>query len=136
VFQVTPRTAHHTRGGALPGIVGNDLVREVCEAIGALPGVTVMRNPVMRVRLPSGGYAWTGIGGEGAPDLHVEILTPGGPHACVWMECKAGTGELNPKQRQWHAAAERMGRHAYVVRSVEHARAIVESFRRGVVYVG
>jgi hypothetical protein len=125
------RTAHNSRGGALPGIVGNDLVRDVCEAIGCLPGVTVMRNPVMRVRLPSGGYAWTGIGGEGAPDLHVEVMTPSGVHACAWFECKSGTGELNQKQRQWHAAAEKMGRHVYVIREVRDAVAVVEAFRMG-----
>lgn len=128
---MTARTAHNSRGGSLPGIVGNDLVREVCEAIGCLPGVTVMRNPVMRVRLPSGGYAWTGIGGEGAPDLHVEVMTPSGVHACAWFECKSGTGELNQKQRQWHAAAEKMGRHVYVIREVRDAVAVVEAFRMG-----
>jgi len=49
----------------------------------------------------------------------------------VWMECKSGTSELNPKQRQWHAAAEKMGRHVYVVREVRDAVAVVEGFRMG-----
>ena len=119
-------------GGALPGIVGNDLVRAVVTALGCLPGVTITRNPVMRVRLPSGGYAWTGIGGEGAPDLHVEIMTPGGVTACAWMECQNGErAELTRVQRAWHAAAEKMGRHVYVIRSVEQAEAVVQAFRTG-----
>lgn len=125
------RDAVGSRGGATPGIVGNDLVREVMTVIGAIDGVVAMRNPVMRVRLPSGGYAWTGIGGEGAPDVHVEVRGPDGTYRCAWFECKAGTGELNPKQKQWHAAAERMGRHVYVVRRVEDAVAVVEGFRTG-----
>jgi len=124
-------TAAGSRGGALPGRVGASLVTDVTAALGCLPGVTVMRNPVMRVRLPSGGYAWTGIGGEGAPDLHVEVMTPSGVHACAWFECKSGTGELNQKQRQWHAAAEKMGRHVYVIREVRDAVAVVEGFRMG-----
>ena len=130
------RTAQGSRGGALPGAVGNDLVREVLTALGSLPGVTVMRNPVMRVKLPSGGYAWTGIGGEGAPDVHVEVQTPQGIHACVWLECKAGTGALSTAQARWHAAALYEGRHCYVVRSAADARAIVESFKRGEVFRG
>lgn len=132
---MAPRDATGTRGGAMPGAVGNDLVRDVLAALGWLPGVVAMRNPVMRVKLPSGGHAWTGIGGEGAPDVHVEVMGAGGQWRCVWMECKAGTGKLTPAQRQWHEAARRMGRHAYVVRSVEHARAIVDSFKRGEVHV-
>ena len=128
-------TAAGSRGGALPGRVGASLVTDVTAALGCLPGVTVMRNPVMRVRLPSGGYAWTGIGGEGAPDLHVEVRTLSGLHACVWLECKSGTGELSEVQERWHAASARERRHAYVVRSVEHALAIVESFQRGVIHV-
>lgn len=123
------RTAVGSRGGALPGAVGNDLVCEVLSALGCLPGVVVMRNPVMRVKLPSGGYAWTGIGGEGAPDVHAEVQTPQGATACVWLECKAGTGELSPAQQRWHDAAARMGRHCYVVRSASDAHAIVEKFR-------
>lgn len=119
-------------GGAAPGIVGNDLVRAVMAALGCLPGVTITRNPVMRVRLPSGGYAWTGIGGEGAPDLHVEVMTPGGVTACVWMECKNGErAELTRVQQKWHAAAEKMGRHVYVVRRVEDALAVAQAFRTG-----
>jgi hypothetical protein len=129
-------TAAGSRGGALPGRVGASLVTDVTSAIGCLPGVTVMRNPVMRVRLPSGSYAWTGIGGEGAPDLHVEVALQGGIHACVWLECKSGTGELSDVQERWHAAAARTGRHVYVVPSVEHALAIVGSFQRGEVFRG
>lgn len=129
-----PRSAP---GGSLPGIVGNDLVRAVVTALGCLPGVTITRNPVMRVRLPSGGYAWTGIGGEGAPDLHVEVMTPSGVTACAWFECKNGEhAVLSKVQRAWHAAAEKMGRHVYVIRSVEHAEKIVESFKRGEVFRG
>lgn len=125
-----PRSAHGSRGGALPGKVGNDLVREVITALGALPGVTVTRNPVMRVRLPSGGYAWTGIGGEGAPDVHVEVQSSLDlRHLCVWMECKSGTGALTPTQQRWHEAAARTGRHCYVVRSVGEALAIVRIFQ-------
>jgi hypothetical protein len=90
-----------------------------------------MRNPVMRVRLPSGGYAWTGIGGEGAPDLHAEVRGPDGQHRAVWLECKSGEGELSAAQERWHAAAAREGRHVFMVRSAEHALAIVESFLRG-----
>jgi hypothetical protein len=106
-------------------------VTEVTAALGSLRGVTVMRNPVMRVRLPSGGYAWTGIGGEGAPDLHAEVRGPDGQHRAVWLECKSGEGELSAAQERWHAAAAREGRHVFMVRSAEHALAIVESFLRG-----
>lgn len=125
------RSARGSRGGAAPGAVGASLVADVTTALGCLPGVTVMRNPVMRVRLPSGGYAWTGIGGEGAPDLHAEVRLPSGMTACVWLECKSGEGELSAVQERWHAAAARMGRHVYVIRSSARAREIVESFLRG-----
>lgn len=124
-------SARGSRGGAMPGLVGASLVTEVTAALGSLRGVTVMRNPVMRVRLPSGGYAWTGIGGEGAPDLHAEVRGPDGQHRAVWLECKSGTGELSAAQERWHAAAAREGRHVFMVRSAEHALAIVESFQRG-----
>lgn len=132
----TAGSAAGSRGGALPGLVGASLVTEVTSALGCLPGVTVMRNPVMRVRLPSGGYAWTGIGGEGAPDLHAEVRGPDGQHRAVWLECKSGRGDLSEVQERWHAAAAREGRHVYVVRSVAHALAIVGSFQRGEVCRG
>ena len=124
------RDAKGTRGGATPGNVGSDLTRAVMVAIGSLSDVTINRNPIMRVQLRSGGYAWTGIGGKGAPDLHVEIRGADGEHRCVWMECKAGTGELSKDQMEWHRSARNEGRHVYVVRSIDQAREIVASFQR------
>ena len=117
---------------------GHDLERAVMAALGSLPGVVVHRNDVREVLdSRTGGRPMTGLGGKGAPDLLVEVVTAYGLTCAVWLECKAGDGaKLNPHQRKWHSAATMLGRHAYVVRSVEHARAIVESFRRGVVYVG
>lgn len=122
------------RGGALPGLIGADLERDVEAALGRLPHVVVWRNDVKEVETTRGGRVKTGIGDFGAPDLVCEVLTPGGLWACVWLECKAGSGRLARKQPAWHAAAAARGRHAYVVKSVEHALAIVESFRGGVVW--
>lgn len=116
---------------------GHDLERGCMAALGCLPGVVVHRNAVMRVRLPSGGVAWTGLGGEGAPDLLVEVQGPDGAFVAVWLECKSGdSARLSKAQRAWHAAAARMGRHVYVARSVEHALAIVAAFSRGEVAGG
>lgn len=120
---------------------GHDLEREVMEALGILDGVTVWRNDVKRIKTAFGGYQWTGLGdpgkGEpGAPDMMCEVRTPSGLVACVWLECKSGEfARLNPAQKKWHTAATSTGRHAYVVRSAAHAVEIVESFKRGVVYV-
>ena len=125
---------HHMSGGALPGLIGGDLEREVEAALGRLPHVVVWRNDVKEIETTRGGRVKTGIGDFGAPDLVCEVLTPGGLWACVWLECKAGSGRLARKQPAWHAAAAARGRHAYVVRSVEHALAIVESFHAGVVW--
>jgi hypothetical protein len=122
------------RGGALPGLIGADLERDVEAALGRLPHVVVWRNDVKEVETTRGGRVKTGIGDFGAPDLVCEVLTPGGLWACVWLECKAGSGRLARKQPAWHAAAAARGRHAYVVKSVEHALAIVESFRGGVAW--
>lgn len=126
-----PRTAEGSRGGAAPGIAGGGLVREITLAIGSLDGVTVTRNPVMRVSLPSGGYAWTGVGGKGAPDLHVEVMTPYGITACLWIECKEGSGELSEDQRKWHEAAKKTGRHVCVARSVGDALSEIEKLLLG-----
>ena len=120
---------------------GHDLERAVMAALGALPGVVVHRNPKGKTRLPSGATVSLGIAGDGAPDLMVEVLwpTPEDPFApgvwvTVWMECKSGEfARLKKDQREWFAAARKFNRHAYVVRSVEHAREIVESFKRGVI---
>lgn len=122
------------RGGSLPGLIGADLERDVEAALGRLPHVVVWRNDVKEVETTRGGRVKTGIGDFGAPDLVCEVLTPGGLWACVWLECKAGSGRLARKQPAWHAAAAARGRHAYVVKSVAHALAIVESFRGGVVW--
>ncbi len=125
------RNAKGSRGGAAPGAAGSEFVKEVMVAIGAMHGVTVMRNPVMRIETPSGGYAWTGIGGQGAPDLHVEVLLPNGFHACLWLECKEGEGELSPKQVEWHLAALSTGRHVRTVRTTDEAVRIVSDMRAG-----
>lgn len=100
-------------------------------ALGALPGVAILRNAVMSVTTQTGRTLLTGIGGVGAPDLHVEVKTPSGVFASVWMECKAGGSRKRPTQTAWHEAARRLGRHVYVVRSVEEAARIVDAFQRG-----
>lgn len=110
------------------------LQRAIMVAIGALPGVCVHRNNIGTATYTSGARVEYGVGGKGAPDLVVEVLTPGHPNntwACVWMEVKTAEGVLSRDQKQWHAAAERMGRHVYVVRRVEDAVAVVEGFRTG-----
>lgn len=112
------------------------LQRAIMVAIGALPGVCVHRNNVGTARYDSGARVEYGVGGKGAPDLIVEVRTPFGLWACVWLEVKTETGVLSRDQKQWHAAAEKMGRHVYVIRSVGHAEKIVESFKRGEVFRG
>lgn len=129
-----PREARAPVNGAAPREIGVALENAVEVAIGALPGVVVYRNPIVAVTTRSGRPMQSGIGGAGAPDLHVEVRGPDGHFRCVWMECKAGSGRLSPDQRKWHARAAVLGRHVYVVRSVGHAVAIVESFRRGEIF--
>lgn len=116
---------------------GHSLEREIMAALGALPGVVVHRNPKGKTRLPSGATVTLGIAGDGAPDLMVEVRGKSGVWACVWMECKSGEhARLRKDQREWFSAAYLLNRHAYVVRSVEHAQQIVESFKRGEVFRG
>ena len=107
------------------------LQRAIMAAIGALQGVCVHRNNVGTARYDSGARVEYGVGGKGAPDLVAEVLTPSGAWACVWMEVKTAAGVLSREQKQWHAAAEKMGRHVYVIRSVEQAEAVVQAFRTG-----
>lgn len=111
------------------------LQRAIMVDLGALEGVVVHRNNVGTATY-GGARVEYGVGGKGAPDLVVEVQGPSRLWACVWLEVKTPAGRVEPHQVQWHEAAAMLNRHAYVVRSVEHARAIVESFRRGVVYVG
>ncbi len=110
---------------------GIDLEHAVQRALGSLPGVVVLRNAVISVTTQTGRTLLTGIGGVGAPDLHVEVKTPTGIYASVWLECKAGLARRRPAQTTWHEAARKLGRHVYVVRSVEDATRIVDAFARG-----
>ena len=107
------------------------LQRAIMAAIGALPGVCVHRNNVGTANYGSGARVEYGVGGKGAPDLMVEVLTPSGVWGAIWMEVKTETGVLSREQKQWHAAAEKMGRHVYVVREVGQAEAVVQAFQQG-----
>lgn len=118
-------------GGSLPGELGAELVREIEIALGAREDVVIYRNPVLVARAPSGRPILTGIGGEGAPDLHAEVRV-GALWVCVWLECKAGSGVLNPKQKQWHKAALARGRHVVTVRSVADAEQAIRELQEGV----
>lgn len=129
--QQLPLNARGSKGGALPAEIGARLEREVECLIGALPGVTVYRNAKIRATTETGARILTGIGPKGAPDLHVEVRTPSGVVACVWMECKANTGELTPDQKVWHAAARHEQRHVYLIREAAEALAIVREFQAG-----
>lgn len=130
------KTAKGSHGGALPGAVGASLVSAVERALVRVSRVAVERNAVIGAIARSGAHVLTGIGGKGAPDLYVEVPTPSGVRAALWMECKSGEGELTDDQARWHTRASAMGRHVFVIRSVEHALAIVESFQRGEVFRG
>jgi hypothetical protein len=116
-------------GGAAPSKIGGAQEHDIEIALGALPGVTVWRNAIIRTRTASGAHLLTGIGGKGAPDLLCEVQGPDGQTRAVWLESKAGSGRLSPDQKRWHEAAAREGRHAFVVRSVDHALEIVQTFR-------
>lgn len=126
-----PPSARGSHGGALPGLVGGSLVHDVQKALGRLPWCVVIRNPVAHATLKSGTECLTGLGGKGAPDLHAEVCNPAGQWVAVWLECKAGTGDLNTDQREWHRRAQNRGRHAHLARSVEHALAIVTDVHEG-----
>jgi len=105
-------------------------------ALGGLSWCVVHRNNVGRAnhfdastgRVDRVAY---GVGGVGAPDLLVELETaPGsGRWLACWLEVKALDGELSVDQRRWHEAAQRRGRHVYVVRSASDALAAVTAVR-------
>ncbi|MDO9016661.1 MAG: hypothetical protein Q8S73_43055 [Deltaproteobacteria bacterium] len=129
--QQLPLTAKGSRGGARPVEVGQNLEHELKRALGALPGVTLWRNPKVKAFTVEGKPILTGIAGKGAPDFLAEIRTRSGVVACVWLETKAGEGELNPDQRDWHAAAKREGRHVRVIRTPDDALEVVREFQAG-----
>ncbi len=103
----------------------------VHSALSALPSVVVSRNAVTSVTTQGGRLMLTGIGDAGSPDFLVEVRTPAGVFAAVWMECKSGSAPCRAAQRTWHAEARAAGRHVYVVRSVADAVRIAEAFARG-----
>ena len=106
------------------------LQAEIMAAVGALDGVVVWRNNIgTAAHGGSGRRVAYGVGGPGAPDLLCEVRTASGVWAAVWMEVKTLTGALRPDQRRWHEAARADGRHVEVVRSVDHALEIVQTFR-------
>ena len=111
---------------------GHDLERAVMRALGVRPDAVVMRNPKGIATTRSGVQVSLGIGGDGAPDLLVEVRLPSGLWAALWLECKSGAfARLRKDQREWFAAALLRGRLAFVVRSVEHAVEIVDAVARG-----
>lgn len=126
-----PPTAHGSRGGALPGIVGASLENEVTKALGAMPGVVLWRNPKFRATADNGARILTGIAGKGAPDFLVEVRGPNGLWCALWLECKAGSGERSEDQRRWHEAAKYEGRHVITVRHVNDALQAVADIQAG-----
>ena len=107
------------------------LQREIEVAVGALDGVVCSRNNVGMAVHHGGARVEYGVGGRGAPDLLCEVRTPIGTWAAVWLEVKTASGSLEKHQQQWHAAAQRMGRHVFVVRSGDDALSVVNGFRNG-----
>ncbi len=113
-----------------------EIVHAILSALGSLPGVRIHRNNIgVATHASSSGRMLRtayGVGGVGAPDLLCEVrLHPhAGPWLAVWLEVKTTNGRLSPAQQQWHAAARALGRHLYVVHSVEEALAAVEDAAR------
>lgn len=108
------------------------VLREILAAIGALPGVLVMRNQVGAVerfdeRTNSTRVERYGLG-VGSADL-VAILAPSGRWVC--LEVKSATGRVEPEQAKWHERARSFGAFVAVVRSAEEACAAIERARRG-----
>lgn len=101
---------------------------EIMAKLGCRQDVVIWNNPVGAAKHTDDdgntSVVRYGTGGEGAPDLVVEVLVAG-VWACVWLEVKTPSGRLRPKQVQWHASARHRARHAYVVRSVADALAAV-----------
>ena len=129
--QAAAQTAHGSRGGALPGIVGARLVYEIEKAHGTRPGLIIERNPIIDATTRSGAHVLTGIGGKGAPDLYLEVAAPGGVRCALWVECKAGMGELNPDQRLFHARARRQQRLVILARSVDDVTRALDLIEAG-----
>ena len=127
--QQLPLTAKGSRGGALPVEVGARFEHDLKRAIGALPGVTLWRNPKIKAFAMDGRPVLTGIAGKGAPDFLVEVRGADGQYRCVWLESKGNTSELNPDQKIWHAAAAQQGRHVRIVHDAAEALDVVREFQ-------
>lgn len=103
---------------------------DIMNALGLLPGVVVWRNQVGTATYEGGARVEYGAGGEGAPDLLVEVLHPPTGHwLAVWIEVKTAVGVARPDQKVWHAAARRTKRNVSIARSVADALAIVAEAR-------
>jgi hypothetical protein len=102
---------------------------EIELALGALPGVLLLRNNCGVATFPdrAGRPRKVRYGlGEGSPDL-VLILAPGGN--VVALEVKRPGERPEPAQERCHAAWRTFGAHVEVVHSVEEARAALENAR-------
>ena len=106
----------------------------VLVALGALPGCVVWVNTSgVAEHTDAHGKAWKvhyGTGGNGCPDLLVEVEVVPGCWCACWLELKAQDGRLSPDQVAWRDAALRAGRHWYLARSAADALAAVEDVRR------
>lgn len=108
------------------------ILREIMIAIGAEPGVLLMRNQVGAVerfdeRTNTTRVERYGLG-VGSADL-VAILAPSGRWFC--LEVKSDTGSVEPEQAKWHERARGFGAFVAVVRSADEAKAALERARRG-----
>lgn len=108
------------------------LQRDVFVALGAEPGLVLMRNQVGRgerfdTRTHDVRHETYGLG-VGSPDI-VGILGPTGRWFC--LELKATKGRMTMEQAQWHSMARSMGAFVAVARSVDEARAALERARNG-----
>lgn len=108
------------------------ILREIMIAIGAEPGVLLMRNQVGAVerfdeRTNATRVERYGLG-VGSADL-VAILAPSGRWFC--LEVKAESGRVDPDQAKWHERARGFGAFVAVVRSADEAREALARARRG-----
>ncbi len=105
------------------------LVHDILAELGALPGVVIGANASGLAKYASERtgkdfcvpYGWPMKGG---PDL-LAVVAPQG--RLVALECKTGGATATKEQRACHAALRAVGVAVHVVRSVDEARAAIES---------